>query len=101
MLAITLGSSLPNVMASDPAHPSDPNALPVEALKKPHVLSTYNQAFRATQKQREHELLVSNLLRLKRNAPRECYPRYLILAMMVTLPSKFLLSIEAPLRPTS
>ncbi len=110
MLAITLGSSLPNVMASDPAHPSDPNALPVEALKKPHVLSTYNQAFRATQKQREHELLASNLLRLKRNAPRpensllqlrECYPRYLILAMMVTLPSKFLLSIEAPLRPTS
>ena len=74
---------LPSVMASDPAH--DPNdALPVEALKKPHVLSTYNPAFRAIQKQREHERLVSNLLRLKRNAPRpensllqlrECYPR--------------------------
>jgi hypothetical protein len=31
---------LPSVMASDPAH--DPNALPVEALKKPHVLSIYN-----------------------------------------------------------
>ena len=73
---------LPSVMASDPAH--DPNALPVEALKKPHVLSTYNPAFRAIQKQREHERLVSNLLRLKRNAPRpensilqlgECDPR--------------------------
>ena len=75
---------LPSVMASDPAH--DPNALPVEALKKPHVLSIYNPAFRlgAIQKQREHERLVSNLLRLKRNAPRpensllqlrECYPR--------------------------
>ncbi len=38
------------MMASDPAH--DPNALPVEALKKPHVLSTYNAAFRAIQKQR-------------------------------------------------
>ncbi len=70
-----------SVMASDPAH--DPNALPVEALKKPHVLSIYNPAFRAIQKQREHERLVSNLLRLKRNAPRpensllqlrECYP---------------------------
>ena len=61
---------LPSVMASDPAH--DPNALPVEALKKPHVLSTYNPAFRAIQKQREHEprRLVSNLLKLKRNAPR-------------------------------
>ncbi len=38
--------TLPSVMASDPAH--DPNALPVEALKKPHVLSTdgiYNPAF--------------------------------------------------------
>jgi hypothetical protein len=34
---------LPSVMASDPAH--DPNASPVEALKKPHVLSTYNPAF--------------------------------------------------------
>ena len=35
---------LPSVMASDPAH--DPNALPVEALKKPHVLSisSYNPA---------------------------------------------------------
>ncbi len=75
---------LPSVMASDPAH--DPNALPVKApLKKPHVLSIYNPAFRAIQKQREHERLVSNLLRLKRNAPRpensllqlrECYPRY-------------------------
>ena len=75
---------LPSVMASDPAH--DPNAFPVEALKKPHVLSIYNPAFRlgAIQKQREHERLVSNLLRLKRNAPRpensllqlrECYPR--------------------------
>ena len=80
---------LPSVMASDPAH--DPNALqvPVEALKKPHVLSIYNPAFRAIQKQREpeHGRLVSNLLsRLtgKRNAPRpensllqlrECYPR--------------------------
>ena len=64
----------------------DPNALPVEALKKPHVLSTYNPAFRlgAIQQQREHERLVSNLLRLKLNAPRpensllqlrECYPR--------------------------
>ncbi len=40
-------------MASDPAH--DPNALPVEALKKPHVLSIYDPAFRAIQKQREHE----------------------------------------------
>ncbi len=66
----------PSVMASDPAH--DPNALPVEALpvKKPHVLSIYTPAFRATgiQKQREHEGLVSHLLRLKRkllrNAPR-------------------------------
>ena len=29
---------LPSVMASDPAH--DPNTFPVEALKKPHVLST-------------------------------------------------------------
>ncbi len=74
---------LPSVMASDPAH--DPNTFPVEALEKPHVLSTYNPAFRAIQKQREHERLVSNLLRLKRNAPRpensllqlrECYPRY-------------------------
>lgn len=73
---------LPSVMASDPAH--DPNTFPVEALKKPHVLSTYNPAFRAIQKQREHERFVSNLLRLKRNAPRpensllqlrECYPR--------------------------
>ena len=77
---------LPSVMASDHAH--DPNALPVEALKKPHVvynvLSIYNPAFRAIQKQREHERLVSNLLRLERNAPRpensllqlgECYPR--------------------------
>ncbi len=77
---------LPSVMASDPAH--DPNALPVEAPKKPHVLSIYNAAFRAIQKQRlgEHERLASNLLGLKRNAPqarpensllqlRECYPR--------------------------
>ena len=77
---------LPSVMASDsdPAH--DPNTFPVEALKKPHILSTYNPAFRAIQKQREHDRLVSNLLtsRLKRNAPRpensllqlrECYPR--------------------------
>ncbi len=77
-------------MASDPQAAHDPNALPqaAEALKKPHVLSTYNPAFRAIQKQREHERLVSNLLRLKRNAPpsrpenillhwqlRECYPR--------------------------
>ncbi len=37
---------LPSVMASDPAH--DPNALPVEALKKPHVLSIYNPAFRVS-----------------------------------------------------
>jgi hypothetical protein len=65
---------LPSVMASDPAH--DPNTFPVivEALKKPPVLSTNNPAFRAVQKQREHERLVSNLLtsRLtgKRNAPR-------------------------------
>jgi hypothetical protein len=73
---------LPSVMASDPAH--DPNTFPqpqphwqpnlepepVEALKKPHVLSTYNPAFRAIQKQREQERLVGNLLRLKRNAPR-------------------------------
>jgi hypothetical protein len=77
---------LPSVMASDPASAHDPNALPVEALKKPHVLSIYNPgpAFRAIQKQREHGRLVSNLLRLKRNAPRpensllqlrECYPR--------------------------
>jgi hypothetical protein len=55
-------------MTSDPAH--DPNTFPVEALEKPHVLSTYNPAFRAIQKQREHERLVSNLPRLKRNAPR-------------------------------
>jgi hypothetical protein len=60
---------LPSVMASDPAH--DPNALPVEALKKPHVLSIYNlnPAFRAIQKQREHERLASNL-RLKTQAQR-------------------------------
>ena len=57
-----------SVVASDPAH--DPNAFPMESLKEPHVLSTYNPAFRAIQKQREHERLVSNLLRLKRNAPR-------------------------------
>ncbi len=77
---------LPSVMASDPAHHDDPNAFPVEALKKPHALSsgTYKPAFRAIQKQRERERLVSNLLRLRRNAPhpasslwqfRECYPR--------------------------
>ncbi len=36
---------LTSVFASDPAH--DPNAPPVEALKKPHVLSIYNPAFRA------------------------------------------------------
>jgi hypothetical protein len=46
---------LPSVMASDPechsAH--DPNALPVEALKKPHVLSIYNPAFRAMYKSSE------------------------------------------------
>ena len=59
---------LPSVMASDPAH--DPNAFPVEALKKPHVLSSYNPEFRAIQKQREHEQLVRNLLRLKRSASR-------------------------------
>ena len=54
--------TLPSVMASDPAH--DPNALPVEALKKPHhdALSTYNPAFRGIQKQREHGRLVRNLL---------------------------------------
>jgi len=57
---------LPSLMASDPA--LDPIAPPVEALKKPHVLSTYNPAFRAIQEQREHERLVSNLLRLKRRA---------------------------------
>ncbi len=51
---------LPSVMASDLAH--DPNTFPVEALKKPHVLSTHNPAFRAIQKQREHERLVSNLV---------------------------------------
>ncbi len=61
---------LPSVMASDPQAAHDPNALPVEALKKPHVRSIYNPAFRAIQKQREHGRLVSNLLRLKRNAPR-------------------------------
>ncbi len=33
---------LPSVMASDPAH--DPNTFPVKALKKPHVLSTYNSS---------------------------------------------------------
>ncbi len=83
---------LPSVMASDPAH--DPNALPVEALKKPHVqvlsiqslqpsIASHTKAARA-----RAERLVSNLLRLKRNAPRpentstssllqlrECYPR--------------------------
>jgi hypothetical protein len=32
-------------MASDPASAHDPNALPVEALKKPHVLSIYNPTF--------------------------------------------------------
>ena len=75
---------LPSVMASDPAHHPNAPQVPVEALKKPHVLSIYNPAFRAIQKQREHERLVSNPLRLKRNAPRpenillqlrECYPR--------------------------
>jgi hypothetical protein len=75
---------LPNlkVLASDLVR--DANAPPVEALKQPHGHSSYNPAFRAIQKQREHERLVSNLLRLKRNAPRpesgtlqlgECYPR--------------------------
>ena len=61
---------LPSVMASDPAH--DPNALPVEALKKPHVLSTYNPAFRAIQKQREHKRLVSNLLKMQSSKIRIC-----------------------------
>jgi hypothetical protein len=73
---------LPSVVASDPAH--DPNAFPLESLKEPHVLSTYNPAFRAIQKQQEHGRLAGNLLRLKRNAPRpensllqlgESYPR--------------------------
>ncbi len=85
LLRVGRDEMLPSVMASDPAH--DPNMIfPVEALKKPHVLrlSTYKPAFRAIQKQREHERLVSNLLRLKRNARRpensllqlrECYPR--------------------------
>ncbi len=31
--------TLPSVMASDPAH--DPNALPVEALKKPLMFSAF------------------------------------------------------------
>jgi hypothetical protein len=46
---------LPSVMASDPAH--DPNALPVEALKKPHVLSiqVYNPAFRAAEPYKSSE----------------------------------------------
>jgi hypothetical protein len=59
----------------------------VEALKKPHVLSIYNPAFRAMQKQREHERLVSNLLRLKRNALEfvSAIRANLILAMMVPL----------------
>ncbi len=35
----------PSVMASDPAH--DPKALPVEALKKPHVLTV--QMLRSSQ----------------------------------------------------
>jgi hypothetical protein len=71
---LSRAAMLPSVVASDPAH--DPDAFPVESLKEPqapsHVLSTYNPAsgFRAIQKQREHERLVSNLLRLKRNAPR-------------------------------
>ena len=59
---------LPSVLASDPAR-HDPNTFPVESLKKPHVLRTYNPASRAIQKQREHEpqrpLLAGNLLRLK------------------------------------
>jgi hypothetical protein len=71
---------LPSVAASDLAH--DPNAL-LEALKKPHVLSSSNPAFRAIQKQGARAT-ESNFLRLKRNAPRpensrlplgECYPR--------------------------
>ncbi len=39
-LRVGRDAMLPSVimMANDPAH--DPNALPVEALKKPHVLST-------------------------------------------------------------
>ncbi len=53
---------LPSVMAIDPGPAHDPNALLAKTLKKPHVLSTYNPAFRAMQKQREHEQLVSNLL---------------------------------------
>ncbi len=89
-LASGRDAMLPSVVASDPAHDPPANAFPVESLKEPHhdVLSTYNPAFRATQKQREHERLVSSLLRLKRNAPRpensllklgeflcQCYPR--------------------------
>ena len=59
----------------------------MEALKKPHVLSIYNPAFRAMQKQREHERLVSYLLRLKRNALEfvSAIRANLILAMMVPL----------------
>ena len=39
---------LSSVVASDPAH--DANALSVEALKQPHVLSSYNPTFRSVQK---------------------------------------------------
>ncbi len=48
---VMLPSVMAMLVASDPAH--DPNALPLEALKKPHVLSIYNPgpAFRAIQKQ--------------------------------------------------
>ncbi len=93
-LASGRDAMLPSVVASDPAHDPPANAFPVESLKarEPHVqvLSTYNPAFkfRATQKQRELERLVSNLLRLKRSAPRpensllqlgeflcQCHPR--------------------------
>ncbi len=64
---------LPSVMASDPAH--DPNTFPVEALKKPHVLSTYHTNLKAAirvmiSSTRERLVSTGNLLRLKRNAPR-------------------------------
>jgi hypothetical protein len=56
---------LPSVMASDPAH--DPNALPVEALKKPHVLSMGGlQAEGTSSRQLRHsEVPQSNRLELQ------------------------------------
>jgi hypothetical protein len=96
---------LPSVMTGDrdPAHDPNLNTFPVEALKKPHVLSTYTPAFRAIQKQREHERLVSIFLdsSATRLVPKIAFCSFvnairanLILAMMATLSSKFLLSIE-------